>query len=123
MTQSKNNDTFTVTLDDYVSGEDITINLNDTDGITTSYWAGDSVSDITFDTSTYDGTFTIDTNTVDTVNIDWIYNNMNIDPSRVEKMCQTYPALEKVWRNFKSVYDMVDQDYRGNHEDDDEIPF
>ena len=46
-----------------------------------------------------------------------------IDPSRVEKMCQTYPALEKVWRNFKSVYDMVDQDYRGNHEDDDEIPF
>ena len=124
MTQSKDNDTLTVTLDDYISGEDITINLNDTYGTTTTYIT-DEFNNI-FDTSTYDGTFTIDTNTVDTVNIDWLYNNMNIDPSEVERMCNEYPALEKVWRNFKSVYDMVKQDYEGKKkagEIDDDIPF
>ena len=127
MTQSKKSgDQYTITLDDYVSSEDITINLNDTYGTTTTYMVGDSVSDITFDTSTYDGTFTIDTNTVDTVNIDWIYNNMNIDPNEVECMIKHYPGLEKVWRNFKSVYDMVKQDYEGKKkagEIDDDIPF
>ena len=127
MTQSKDNDTLTVTLDDYISGEDITINLNDTYGTTTTYITDDSITfNNTFDTSTYDGTFTIDTNTVDTVNIDWLYNNMNIDPSEVERMCNEYPALEKVWRNFKSVYDMVKQDFEGKKkagEIDDDIPF
>lgn len=121
------NDTLTVTLDDYVSGEDITINLDDTYGTTTTYITDDSITfNNTFDTSTYDGTFTIDTNTVDTVNIDWLYNNMNIDPSEVERMCKEYPALDKVWRNFKSVYDMVKQDFEGKKkagEIDDEIPF
>ena len=126
MTQSKDNDTLTITLDDYVSGEDITINLDDTYGTTTTYMVGDSVSDITFDTSTYDGTFTIDTNTVDTVNIDWLTGKLNINPDEVERMCKEYPSLEKVWRNFKSVYDMVKQDYEGKKkagEIDDDIPF
>jgi len=127
MTQSKDNDTLTITLDDYAIGEDITINLDDTYGTTTTCVTGDSITfNNTFDTSTYDGTFTIDTNTVDTVNIDWLYNNMNIDPSEVERMCKEYPALTKVWRNFKSVYDMVKQDYEGKKkagEIDDDIPF
>ena len=132
MTQSNDNDTVTIDVSDLKLDDildttgDITINLDDTYGTTTTYMVGDSVSDITFDTSTYDDTFTIDTNTVDTVNIDWIYNNMNIDPDRVERMCKEYPALEKVWRNFKSVYDMCKQDYEGREkagELDDDIPF
>ena len=123
MTQSKG-DTITVTLDDYVSGE---VNLNDTYGTTTTYWAdSENVSGITLDTGTYDSTFTIDTNTADTIDIGWIYNNMNIDPNEVESMCKEYPSLDKVWRNFKSVYDMVKQDYEGKKkagEIDDDIPF
>ena len=125
MTQSKDNDTLTVTLDDYVSSEDIVINLDDTYGATTTYWAGDSVTDVVYSDSA-DGTFTIDTSTMDTVNIDWLYNNMNIDPNEVERMCKEYPALEKVWRNFKSVYDMVKKDFEGKKkagEIDDDIPF
>jgi len=121
MAQSKD-DSFTITLDDYVSGEDITINLDDTYGTTTTYWAGDSVTDVVYSGSN-DGTFTIDNNTID---IGWIYNNMNIDTTEVERMCKEYPALEKVWRNFKSVYDMVRQDYEGKKkagEIDDDIPF
>jgi len=42
-------------------------------------------------------------------------------------MCEHYPALEKVWRNFKSVYDMCKQDYEGKKKAgeilDDDLPF
>ena len=49
-----------------------------------------------------------------------------IDPQQVENMCEEYPALQKVWRNFKSLYDMTLQDYKGKQkagELDDNIPF
>lgn len=102
----------------------ITINLDDTYGTTTTYWSN---SDITI-SSVSDSSYTIDTSTLttDTIDINWIYNNMNIDPNEVERMCQEYPSLEKVWRNFKSVYDMVKQDYEGKKkagEIDNDIPF
>ena len=125
MTQSKKTDfESTIDIDELdLSGimedDTITINLDDTYGTTTTYWAGDSIGE---------GTISIDTNTLinDTIDISWIYNNMNIDPNEVERMCQEYPSLEKVWRNFKSVYDMCKQDYEGKKkagEIDDDIPF
>ena len=119
--------TYTINLDEILDTTgDITINLNDTYGTTTTYWAGDSVSDIVI-SGVNDGSFIItdDINT-ETIDISWIYNNMNIDPNEVESMCKEYPALEKVWRNFKAVYDMVKQDYEGKKkagEIDDDIPF
>ena len=121
MTQSKKDDTFTIDVSEFDLDNnkgDITINLDNTYGTTTTYWAGDSITDVTVSG--------IDTDILDTVNIDWIYNNMNIDPSEVERMCKEYPSLEKVWRNFKSVYDMVKQDYKGKKEAgeiNDPIPF
>jgi len=135
MTQSKDNE-YNITLD---SGEkldlsgildttgDITINLDNTMGTTTTYWAGDSVADVVYSGSN-DSTFTIDINdlTTDTIDIDWLTGKLNIDPDEVEHMCKEYPALERVWRNFKSVYDMVKQDYEGKKkagEIDDDIPF
>ena len=132
MTQSKKDNEYTITLDDYVSGEDITIDLNKTYGTTTTYWAGDSVTDVVYSGSN-DGSFTINvgdltSDTIDISNItsDWIYQTNGIDPDEVGKMCKEYPGLEKVWRNFKSVYDMVKQDYEGKKkagELDDDIPF
>jgi len=133
MTQSKKPDfESTINIEELdLSGlleeDTLTINLDNTYGSTTTYWAGDSVTDVVYSGSS-DGTFSIDINdiTTDTINIDWIYNNMNIDPNEVEKMCKEYPALERVWRNFKSVYDMVKQDYEGKKkagEIDDDIPF
>jgi hypothetical protein len=112
---------------------DITINLDNTYGTTTTYWAGDSVADVVY-TGSNDGTFTIDINdgTSNTINIgDWNlsgdFGAISINPSEVEKMCKEYPALEKVWRNFKAVYDMVKQDYEGKKKageiDDDDLPF
>lgn len=125
MTQSKDND-FNINLDDLdisemVTNDTITINLDDyqseTFDTTTTMWSSPIISD---------STFTVSTESVNAVDIDWIYNNMNIDPCEVERMCKEYPSLEKVWRNFKSVYDMVKQDYEGKKkagEIDDDIPF
>ena len=128
MTQSKKDNTITITIPD--SYDDCIINLDKTYGATTTFWAGDSITDVVYSDSA-DGTFTIDTSTMDGININditsgWTFTNNSIDPSEVERMCNEYPALEKVWRNFKSVYDMVKQDYEGKKksgEIDDDIPF
>ena len=45
----------------------------------------------------------------------------NIDT--VNAMCSYYPALAKAYENFKTIYKMVEQDYKGNHEDKNDIPF
>ena len=138
MTQSKD-DKITVTIDDYVNGEDIVIDLNDTYGTTTTYWANDSVTDIVSENSN-DGTYTINIGdlTSDTIDLSgivtneyndysWAYENTKLDKIEVERMCEHYPALEKAWRNFKSVYDMVEQDWKGKKKagevDDDDLPF
>ena len=126
MTQSKHPDVESIInideldLSDFgLSNDDtITINLDDTYGATTTMWTDNTISG--------DDTFTISTGLADTIDINWIYNNMNIDPDEVERMCQEYPSLEKTWRNFKSVYDMVKQDWEGKKkagEVDDDIPF
>lgn len=37
----------------------------------------------------------------------------HIEISEVESMCKEYPALAKVYENFKTVYDLVLQDWKG----------
>lgn len=119
--------TSTFKLDSLIdTSGDITIDLNQTYGATTSY---------TYDPSSYtmvsgaaDSSYTISTG-IDTISIDNIFSDFNKDmlsTKEVERMCKEYPALDKVWRNFKSVYDMVKQDYEGKKkagELDDEHPF
>jgi hypothetical protein len=143
MTQSKKPDfesTINISelgLENIMEDDTITIDLSNTYGTTTTYWAGDSVTDVVYSGSN-DGTFTIDindltTDTIDISNLDgitsdyrWAYENTKLDKLEIEKMCKEYPALEKTWRNFKSVYDMVKQDYEGKKkagELDDDIPF
>ena len=97
-------------------------------------------NDVTYTTSPIDVSSLIDTDDSNiTLNLDsstWesgdiqytITNNVDfVDgmPSlwKIKDMCKHYPALEKAFENFKTVYTMVQQDYKGNHEDDEEIPF
>jgi len=128
MSKLKDPDPFN--LNSLIEDEDYTINLDNTYDVASTVWVDDNISDININS----GTYTIDTDSIDTnvytgstdINIDWIYNNITIDPTTVEQMCKEYPALEKVWRNFKSVYDMCKQDYEGKKkagEIDDDIPF
>jgi hypothetical protein len=63
-------------------------------------------------------TYTVsDTININDYNITWPLDN-SIDPDKIERMCKEYPALEKTWRNFKATYDLVLQDWKGNHDDD-----
>lgn len=105
--------------------ETFTINLDSISSNTGTYSITDStlsIGDITFNTTSTDS-ITIGTDTSE-----FIYNTLDnyIDPDEVDRMCKEYPALSKVWRNFKSVYDMTLQDYEGKKkagEINDEIPF
>ena len=116
-----------------MGNEDITITLDNS-----MYTASDD-DVITIDTSTWDNSFTTSPSsiytttgtssiTIGTDTSEFIYNTLDnyIDPDEVDRMCKEYPALSKVWRNFKSVYDMTLQDYEGKKktgEINDEIPF
>ena len=92
MTQSKANDTITITNYTIDTGSEYTFNLSDTVA------------------------------TIDATDLSWDFGN-KIDPDRVVKMCEEYPALKKAWDNFYSIYRMVDQDYKGNYEAEDDTLF
>ena len=111
----------------------ITINLEDTYGTTTSTLS------VGGDATIYDS-YTVDTIDISSITssdfeINWDHIGTNItleptmwedcmpDPQKLKRMCEQYPALEKVYENFKTVYTMVEQDWKGNHDDEDELPF
>lgn len=108
------------------------------------------LTDITINNSPKIGDITIDTTSMDTkvysITNDWIsisdltvdtidLDNLTItlddpvefedcmpDVAKVEDMCNDYPALEKAYENFKTIYKMVHQDWQGR-QDADESPF
>jgi|SaaInlV_125m_DNA_1040241.scaffolds.fasta_scaffold01097_20 hypothetical protein len=107
-----------------------------------------NIDDIDFTDLDLDTTFTISTDNTDTLSTSniWSWDSTNsttitlnedttyrypkyrneLDEKQIESMCKQYPALEKVWRNFKSVYDLVQQDYKGKQkvgEIEDDNPF
>jgi len=110
----------------------ITIDLTNTYGATTStlHIADDfTIPDYTVDTidisSITSGDFEINWDRIDT-NITLeptMWEDCMPDPQKLKKMCEQYPALEKAYENFKTVYSMVEQDWKGNYDDEDDIPF
>ena len=119
MTQSKDDNDIVILTG---SSEPYNITFDDSMVSTTTI----STSDLTITDSDY--TFTLD----DTINIDSIISGTTVNTgfgtewidhlpamSVVKDMCQHYPALEKALENFKTVYKMVEQDYKGNHQDND----
>jgi len=134
MTQSKDSDNDIVTLTgvDTITISDYTVDTIDISNIQYDDTMYTSSADSTFTVGINNGTFTFN----DTISLDETIDNLtNItfnkvefedhmpDPDRVKKMCQHYPALEKAYENFKTIYKMVDQDFKGNHEDDEDVPF
>ena len=129
MTQSKKSeDTFTINLDNMSSGTE-TYTVSGDSSIVFS----DSISSITMSDYVVD---TVDLTNITTISGDIDWNNMGTikinrtmfedcmpDADRINDMCKEYPALAKAYENFKTIYKMVDQDYKGKYEDDDEFPF
>jgi len=93
------------------------INSSNLDSITTTI---SGISTNTVDLSDY--TTSLD----DQITFD--YDNIKIVPTlwtealpdvyTVNDMCKEYPALAKVYENFKTVYKLVEQDYKGKKKDD-----
>ena len=123
MTQSKDDKDIVF---DITTSDSITINMNDL------YDATDCIT-INTDTVMCD---TVDINTLtsnDNIDLDWIssitldrvmFEDYMPEPETLKHMTEQYPALKKAYENFKTIYKMVEQDWKGNHADDDEeLPF
>tara|TARA_B110000240_G_scaffold180088_1_gene210818 strand:+ start:584 stop:883 length:300 start_codon:yes stop_codon:yes gene_type:complete len=39
------------------------------------------------------------------------------DIEEIEQMCEEYPALDKAYENFRTIYRMVEQDWKGKQND------
>ena len=141
MTQSKGKksieETMVTNMADYYSNSvsdhtnDYTLTIDDS---LITYGDEFSIGDVSLidsaDTITIDlGDYTTDTLNI---NLDHLSNvtfeptmweDRMPDPQKLKRMCEQYPALEKVYENFKTVYSMVEQDWKGNHDDEDELPF
>ena len=104
------------------------INLNSEETITISTNTLSS-SDYTFDLSEYTAD-TIDISSIitSTITLDdthWAdgitweqieFEDKMPSVAKVEDMCNDYPALEKAYENFKTIYKMVHQDWRGKQD-------
>jgi len=131
MTQSKDDKTFDlddITLsisDDYLTDSNtITIDMND---YSMSDYTVDTVDISSITTSTIDNDLTVSGTTWDSLtNITFdrvMFEDDMPDPQTLKQMCEEYPALEKVYENFKTVYKLVEQDWKGKQDDDDPLPF
>lgn len=116
-----------MTNTNWSSGETITISADDLDESGFSYsidTASPSISSITIDTvdtSAFDDLISLDDiNLTITEPKDFITHMPDVH--EIEAMCEYYPALEKAYENFKTIYNMVKQDYVGNHKSN-EAPF
>ena len=121
MTQSKDEDfTFDVSeltmSGDYVVDSDtITINMND--------YVADTIDISTITTSTIDPAYDVNLDWATNITFDRVmFEDDMPDPQTLKQMCEEYPALEKVYENFKTVYKLVEQDWKGK-QDDEELPF
>jgi len=86
---------------------DLTVNTIDISSITSS-----TVSTITLD----------DTHWSDGITWEQIeFEDSMPSVAKVEDMCNDYPALAKAYENFKTIYSLVHQDWKGKQ--DDELPF
>ena len=68
-------------------------------------------------------TVTLDSSFINDTGTEFTYNMPNFDQtefvdvmpsvSHIEEMCDEYPALAKVYEQFKLIYKMTEQDYKG----------
>lgn len=119
MEQLMGEDTITIT-DGSSDNDTIIINLNNTYGTTASYSTDGFIVGSTPDTYTIDNTIWNNGggSTINSISITepqwWVATEgTHLEIAEVEKMCVEYPALAKVYENFKTMYDLVKQDWQG----------
>ena len=121
MTQSKD-DTFTINLDG--CNGDITLTYDTMMSTADTFIIDDPADAVTIDISDYVSDNTFDIGNITFSEIPFVDTMPSLD--RVNNMCEEYPALAKAYENFKTIYKMTEQDYKGKLKErglDDDIPF
>lgn len=116
--------------DEFITMSDtstLSINTADTTlDIDIDHYYGHTIDVSTITTSTLDTSGFNDLIAMDdlTINLNEPVEFEDHMPSvaKVEDMCNDYPALAKAYENFKSIYAMVHQDWKGRQKDE-ELPF
>ena len=109
---NKASDTITIDLSDYtMDSSGSVISSSDFDGITTI----SGISTSTGSTYRLDDQISFDFDNIKIVPTLWKEALPDVDT--VNAMCNEYPALAKAYENFKTVYKLVEQDYKGKKED------
>ena len=115
MTQSKD-DTITIDLSDYTTDPySSVITSSNLDSITTISGISTSTVNINDITTSLDDQISFDFDNIKIVPTLWTETLPDVDT--VNAMCNEYPALAKAYENFKTVYKLVEQDYKGKKED------
>ena len=109
--------------------EEYSIDLTNMDGtIDTITITSLGTSDYTINLDDYIvDTIDISSITIGDINNDWqhisnitfdrvMFEDDMPDPQELKRMCEEYPGLEKAYENFKTVYKMVEQDWRGKQD-------
>ena len=109
--------TITIGTSEDIGGWDNSVTIN-----------GLSYSAPTTETITLDTSYTNDTGSEYTFNMpsDEMFVDSMPSASRINEMCEQYPALAKAYEQFKLIYKMTEQDYKGKLKErgiDDDIPF
>lgn len=113
------------------------VDLTDMDGSTTTITIPKepNIGDVCLDSSTssinvfsgnHDWVTITNDNTIDLSGITFdrvMFEDDMPDPQELKRMCEEYPGLEKAYENFKTVYKMVEQDWRGKQDDGDQLQF
>lgn len=111
-----------------MDNDDITINLSEIlDTITIS--SSPETGDLWFDSNdmqtkvyTENSWISIGDITTDAIDLNSIiitpveFEDIMPTVAKVEDMCKDYPALEKAYENFKTIYKMVHQDWQGRQD-------
>ena len=109
---NKVSDTITIDLSDYtMDSSGSVISSSDFNSITTI----SGISTSTGSTYRLDDQISFDFDNIKIVPTLWKEALPDVDT--VNAMCNEYPALAKAYENFKTVYKLVEQDYKGKKED------
>ena len=85
-----------------------------------------TISDITtasIDTTAFDDLISLDGDITLTINDPVEFLDHMPSVAKIEDMCMDYPALKMAYDKFKTMYQLVEQDWIGRQEDDDPLPF
>jgi hypothetical protein len=110
----------TITSDYVTMSNDTSLDINDYYGHTIDI---STITTSTIDTTGFDELLSMDDISI-TIPEPVEFEDRMPTVAKVEDMCNDYPALKKAYEQFKSIYAMVHQDWKGRQEaGDDQMPF